>query len=1130
MPVRSRAHRTLLRSLLFLFVSSVVTIPAAHAQSLTTGGITGTVKDQSGAVLPGATVTLKSLEDGSTHTATSSQAGAYQFNLLTPGRYTVEASANGLKTDVSNVSVQVGAAAEVDLVAKVESTREVVEVSTTGVSVDTENANLTTTFSTKQVLDLPAAGGDITTVAFTAPGVVMSTGMGYGNFSSHGLPGVSNLFTMNGDDYNDAYLNLNNSGASNLLLGQNEVSEAAVVQNGYTVQYGREAGAQVNYVTKGGTNQVHFDLLFNFNNDLMNANDFFSNLNGVPRSYAVSKQWGADIGGPIWKNKLFFYSDSEGLYYTLPSTGTVVIPSVAFEQDILARITPAQNALYSKAFSIWNNAPGAANAANVTTGSGQLQDSTGNLGCGDFANTRALNGSGVFGVNLPCARAFGTSSTNTNKEWFESHRVDWNINDKQKIFFRFKGDHGFQPTGTSLLTPAQDEQSIQPQYEGQINHTYVISPTMVNNIIGSVLWYSAIFGPASTSAAQANFPTYFSMPGSGGANGGGFTAMGVNWSAFPQGRDVGQFQLIDDFSLIKGNHSMRFGVNFRKNRVTDFSYESGSIGSYFFNSVTDFAEGVTDNSTNSNYFQKFSPLLDAHIRLYNIGIYAQDEWAVNPNLKVTFGLRLDRTANPLCTDKCFSRLDAPFTSSTFQKGLNIPYNASIESGLSHAYYDTDTIVPNPRLGVVWSPRGANSTVIRAGVGEFADLAPAFLVASVFNNAPFPYSATIHQGQLVDLASNPASAAAAAQAQYNAFKSGFFAGQTYDQLNNSVPGGFSPPNYFSIPSKFKTPNYVEWSFEIQQPIGTKNVLAINYSGNHGYNLLIQNGFPNAFATGFAGLPSVAPDPRFGSVTEISNSGLSNYDGVNVQFRRSFSYGFQGQINYSWSHALDNLSNGGSGLPFSGSSLTTISSPNVAANYGNADYDIRHNMTADFIWDTPWKFGNKWIGNLLSNWTVSGKFFVRSGTPYSLIDSALAGFLSPNINASLLATTTANRLPTSCSPNAVNVPCYSISSFLASTTETGFGNVGRNSIYGPGYVDVDASLYKNFNITERLRLRFGASAYNSLNHPHFGNPDGDVASSGFGLIHGTAIPPTSAYGAFQGSAVSGRVLVVTGRLQF
>jgi outer membrane receptor protein involved in Fe transport len=1146
--------KSLLLHLGFALCVTTVSLTLLSAQTVTTGDIGGTVTDSSGAIIPNAVVTLKNLDNGVQQTANANGSGIYRFSFLRPGNYTISASLSGLKSDVQTIVVQVGQASNLDLVAKVESSQQIVEVTAATTLINSDNANLATSFDSHQVLELPAPGGDITTVAFTVPGVAVSTGGGYGNFSSHGLPGTSNLYTINGNDYNDPYLNLNNSGASNLLLGQDEISEASVVSNAYSVQYGRQAGAQVNYVTKSGTNQWHADLLFNFNNHLMNANDFFNNSSGTPRPYAVSRQWGADIGGPILKNKLFVYSDSEGLYYSLPSSAVVSIPSPQLQTYILGNISAAQVPLYQKAFSIWNGAPGASSAVPVVTGAGQLQDSSGFLGCGKFASTAtSAPGGGIFGSTVPCALAFRANGLNTNKEWLETNRVDWKITDKQSIFFRFKTDHGFQPTFTNLLTPSLNAQSDQPQYEGQINHTYAISPSTVNNFILSFLWYSAKFGPADVSAAQSVFPVGMTF-NDGGPNGafsgsstGAFYVLGgfyENGFFFPQGRDAGQGQLVDDVSLVKGNHNVKVGVNLRKNRVTDFGFQEGTVGLYTFNSMTDFVDGVTNSATGTDYSQKFSPLLDAHLRLYNLGVYAQDEWAVKPNLKVTYGVRLDRTANPLCLDNCFSNLTSTFSSSSFQKDINLPYNSSIKSGLSHAYYNTDPIVADPRLGVVYSPRGANGTVVRGGIGLFSDLAPAFLVTNVFNNPPFPYTATILNGQVVDTASNPNSAAAAAAAQYNAFKTGFSAGDTFNQLNAAVPGGFSPFNYFSIPQHFSTPRYLEWSFEIQQPIAQKNVLAVTYSGNHGYNLVAQNGWPNAYVQssytpGFAGLPTSAPDPRFNQITELSNGGYSNYDALTVQLRRAFSHGFQGQISYTWSHALDTISNDGAGEPYSfcpGCSMTVLSTPSIHNNYGDADYDIRHNMVADFIWEVPWKPANRLIYNILGNWTLSSKFYARTGTPFSVYDQLLAGDLSPTINATsvtgqgVMLANLISPLNSHCGVSAVNNPCFNSDQFTASGAETTFGNLGRNAFRGPGYVDVDTSVFKNINITERMRFQFGASAYNLMNHPHFQNPNANIAAPGLGSITATAVPPTSAYGAFQGSAVSGRVLVVTGRFQF
>ena len=389
-----------------------------------------------------------------------------------------------------------------------------------------------------------------------------------------------------------------------------------------------------------------------------------------------------------------------------------------------------------------------------------------------------------------------------------------------------------------------------------------------------------------------------------------------------------------------------------------------------------------------------------------------------------------------------------------------------------------------------------------------------------------------------LVSDPNSAAAAALNQFNAFKTGFFSGQTLSQLQASVPG-FSPLPYFSIPHHYATPQYAEWSFEIEQRIGAKNAFAATYSGNYGYNLLVQNGFVNAylsntghFPNGFGGLPLTAPDPRFGGITEMTNSGISRYNGLSLQFRRALGWGLQGQVSYTWSHALDDISNGGSGLVYSYSSLSAVGDPSLRANYSNADYDVRHNLVGDFVWNTPWKLRNRLLSQGLNNWTVGGKIFLRSGSPFSIIDSQLAPNLSPNINAVLLANyQTSNPVTRHCGASAVNTPCFSFSDFVPSLGETGYGNVARNSFYGPGYFDMDATLFKNFPIWERMKLSLGGQAFNLTNHPHFANPNFDIAGSGgFGTITSTVSQPTSPYGSFAGSTVSGRVWVLTGRLTF
>jgi Carboxypeptidase regulatory-like domain len=1127
-------NRTKLASHGSLLLLVLFSVAAVFAQTITTGDVSGVVKDTTDAVVAGATVTLRNVETNDTRTAATNESGAFRFTFLKPGNYVASAQSSGLKSDGSKIAVRVGQITEVDLIAKLQATQEVIEVNSQASALNTENANLSATFSSKQVADLPAAGGDITTVAFTVPGVVMTTGGGYGNFASNGLPATSNLFTINGTDYNDPYLNLNNSGASNNLLGQNEIQEAAVVQNAYSVQYGRQAGAQVNYTTRSGTNDLHGNLLWNWNGTALNANSFFNNRNGLARPAATSNQWGASIGGRAIKNKLFFFADSEGLYYTLAASGVVSYPSSQLQQYILSTITPAQQPLYQKALSIWSGAPGAAGAQPITTGNGGTQDASGSLGCGpSFAGTNTpAPGGGVFGTDVPCGVAFASNGSNQNREWLMTTRADWNISDKQKVNFRFKHDGGFQPTSTSLLNPVLNNQSIQPQYEGQVNHTYIVSPTIVNNFIGSGLYYSAIFGPASVAASQAEFPTYFQF-GEGGTNSGAFTSMGVQWDAFPQGRNVGQLQLVDDLSISKGNHTIKAGVNFRKNRVSDHGLSQANIGSYLFSPLTDFVNGTIANG--SIYFQSFPTIQVAHIRFYNLGLYAQDEWAAKPNLKVTVGVRMDRTANPTCVDTCFSNLTQPFLNSSFSGTADSPYNQIIKSG-KQAYYETDRAVFDPRVGVVWSPRGNGKTVVRGGFGIFSDLAPGTLVSSIFSNAPSPFQTVLFSGEAVNTVGDSNSAAAGALSSYNAFHNGFANGATFAQLSNAVPN-FSPPNFFSIPSHLSTPRYLEYSFEIQQPIGGKNVVVATYAGNRGYNLLAQTAFPNASnANGFGGLPTAAKDPAFGSVTSLTNNGVARYNGLSIAFRRSFAYGFQGQIGYTWSHGLDTISNGGAGEPFSfqpGAALTTISSPSFAGNYSNSDYDIRHNLVADFTWDAPWKFSHPVLQVVAGGWTVAGKVLFRTGLPFSITDSSLAPSIDPSLAAPLLATYSATgSVNHTCSAANVDTACFSTSSFVAAGAETTFGNVARNSFYGPHFFDMDTSLYKEFAVFERYKFRIGVTALNVFNHPSFGNPGQNVAGGGFGLIGGTQSQPTGPYGTFQGSSVAAgqRLLVANARFNF
>src|SRR5215468_3430798 len=386
---------------IFLILALLVAGQATwvFAQSLTSGDLAGTVTDPSGAVVPNASVTLKSNESGAMQTRTTNAQGYYRFQLLSPGSYTVSVTASGFQSTQQQATITVGQAATANIPLALGAASQTIEVSAGAEAVQAENAEISTTITQQQIALMPNPGNDLSYVVQTAPGAVMNTQAGYGNSATFGLPATSNLFTFNGMNENDPFLNLNNSGPTNLLLGSNDVQEATVVNNGYSVQYGGLTGANVNYVSKSGTNNWHGNAEYYWNGRAMNANNYFNVQSDIPRPFVNANQWAASVGGPIRKDKTFFFVDYEGLRVVLPTTTPVNVPSPQFQAATLANLaitSPGSIPFYQQMFSLYNGAKGATNAQNVLP---QGTDSSGNVisgpGCGSFT--------GFGDTTTPCA-------------------------------------------------------------------------------------------------------------------------------------------------------------------------------------------------------------------------------------------------------------------------------------------------------------------------------------------------------------------------------------------------------------------------------------------------------------------------------------------------------------------------------------------------------------------------------------------------------------------------------------------------------------------------------------------------------------------------------------------------------
>jgi len=1099
------------------------------AQSITAGIVTGTITDPSGAAVPNAAVTLTRTETGSSQKVTTNAEGSYRFAFTSPGIYKVAAAASGFQSqEHTGVTVTAGQPSTINMQLALSAASQTVNVVEALSVIQTDNADLSTNFNQQMVRDLPNPGGDLTYMAQTAPGVVMNTQAGYGNFSANGMPAVSNLFSINGQNYNDPFAGNNNSGASNLMLGANDIAEASVISNAYSAQYGQYAGSQVTYITKSGTNQFHGDAVYMWNGRALNANQFFSNQVGAPTPFNNFNQWQTNVNGPIRKNRTFFDADYEGLRNVLPTASALtLIPSQPFQAATLANLATNGNAaeipFYKQLFAVYNGGIGAGAATPVP-------DS-----CAGVA--------GLPASVTTCALQFRTTPPNSNREYQWSARVDHSFSDRDRGYIRVLRDNGFQPTFTSPFGATFNIQSNQPQMSGQVSEIHTFDPNTVNQFSGSALFYAAIFVPSNQSAALAALPTFLAL------SGGDFTAAGALGQPpfppgffYPQGRRVFQYQIIDDFSHIHGRHTMRAGISWLHDDITDLDFEAvgGPIHGELVTTISDLFNGGGPASTLTQAFPS-SP--QQGFVLSTLGGYVADDWKVSDRFTVSLNLRLEHYADPSCPAGCFSRLAAPFNANGNPSAASTPYNQMLLSGLRSAYANTQPLVWEPRIGIAWRPFNDEKTVIRAGAGVFADELPGGLAeGSAFNTPGFNAFTVGNGGPLAP--GVPGSLFALAAAANQALLSQFRSGGTLNSIAQSVPG-FSPPQIFGFPNNFSQPTYYKWNLEIQEGLAWGMVLSASYNGMHGEHIPVADAGLNAYCPpsacpgGFAGLPAAPPNAALGRVTQYLSAGNSNYNGLILSLQKRVSAGLSFNLNYTWSHALDDVSNGGVvnspfGIFETNANITYAQNPfNIRGNYGNSDYDTRHYLSASVVYNDLLRHAGFHRGpnRVFGGWTLASNIFFRTGLPFTIIDGADGNqLLNFNYNGAVFASAVTN-IQGNCT-NSVNTPCFAPSQFAPSGALTGFGTMGRNSVSGPHFVDVDMGLMKDVAITEHVTFSFGAHAYNVFNHVNFDQPVNDVAAPAnlFGYSIGAVGPPTSLLGSFVGAGSSPRFVEIKGLVRF
>lgn len=1149
----------------FLVVVVLCLLPIrAFGQGETTSAIHGQATDSTGAVVSGATVTVTSLDTRSKRSGKTDDAGRFNFPQLKPGAYKVEIEAQGFEPQTANnVFSGLGQKQTVNFTLRVAHSNEVVEVNSEAPIINPSNANTSTTLDAPTLEDLPNPGGDLTYPLQFAPGALINTAgssndfvgssNGYGNVEFNGLPALSNGYIVDGLETNDPLTNLNSGLSTNLVLGLNSISEVTVNTLSYSVDQGRYGASQVNYITKSGSNKFHGNLYELWNGSVLNAADYFTNAtsgNHKPRS--TVNHFGGSLGGPILQDKLFFFFDSEWVRIALPIVTPATVPTPAFQQYVLQQLplggvdsvtgstyapAPQLMPFYQNMFSLYSNTSGEPLAI---------------LGCpfnsdGSLASGATPNGNG-------CANRQSVSHSSDDHEQVQTARIDYNINASNTAWFRFQADTGLQAAWTDPINSLFNAVSPQPLYSFAAGYTHVFSQNLVNYFNPAFSWYSSMFAPSDFQKTVSAFPIVLQGSGANAP----FTTIGGLDNTWLQGRRAARFFINDNLAWSRGAHEIRIGTNIRIFRLNDYDFGEGTVPLVTYTDLPQFIYGVASTATKT-----FPANPNEPFNFANVDFYAQDTWKITKKLTWTIGLRDTFNSNPLNPHDEVARLQGSFYS--ISHNVNQPLSDAIETHLGNLFSSTPLAILQPRTAIAWQV--TPKTVLRSGFGLFSDILPG-TVADLIGMNP-PYVQTFQGGLLGTVGGMaiapgvPNSAVDATVAANQKFTSGFAQGQlscasTRANLASCLP----PVAITAVPSgKLHAPYFMQWSLGIERQVGTTASVQVQYVGTRAVNQPYTtqvNGYQTVCEGCFAPFPYAQPtDPRFGTVSQFSTGANSRYNGLQLTANKRMGHGLQGQINYTWSHCLDTVSNGGF-LQFSAGGILSPLPGELARDYGNCDYDIRHNLTGQYVYLLPLKVRIRSLRYALNGWQLSGTAFWHSGVPFSVLSTPYSAngngivqgsgpqFASVVSGAPLYEH---HSIPGITQPGTIQWlnPDAFISAVDPSTGACNggnnsqncqFGNLARNALRGPDFVWNDFYLTKWFPMAEHLKLRFDAQFFNVFNHPNFALPSTVLAGipgkpstqTGFGALTYATSPPAGLLGVGLGGDSSPRMIAFQARLEF
>jgi hypothetical protein len=1088
-----------------------------------TASINGTITDPTGAVVPGVTISVINQATNASRETQTNESGTYSLPSLTPGVYDITIAKSGLKTiQFAAVTLTVDQALTLDGKLEVGTSSQTVTVEGTNIApIDTTDSQISNIIDQKQIAALPLILRDPYQLVLLTPGTTY-TNTGSGGFSINGGRDRNNNFQLDGANNNDPGV----PGAGFATLNPDATEEFRVITNSYLPEFGRNSSSVIDIITRSGSNDFHGDVYYFGRWNALGARDYFNGPTTGVQSPYVRNTFGASIGGPVIKNKLFFFFNYEGNRFATATTTVANVPDAAFKTGAFTYTDPTAGPV-----NINVSTPGSANNAFGLALDPQTQKIL------NFYPT--ANGPSVI-AGVSSQFFFGdTDLVNANNYLA---KVDYTISSRNTISVRYLANKSTDNGGATNVLPGLGGDAFTGLSQSLAGHlASTISPTLQNDLYAGA--------NRSFQNFTCNGQSTIDGLGLGGVDAFGrgrdfnlpaFTSVGCVTLGDSNGQDrpFGTYNIGDNVTKIKGTHTLKFGIEFGDNYSNDFdnfSTRSTPDFSIFSNTGTSALQGNTpfSNPTVEDavwgllggvFTESQTQLFDTMgnrtssdergFRERDISGFFQDQWKVKSNFTLNYGLRYEWDGVPwVIRDQLTSATPEALAGPA-------PINfVQVTRGGSNPLYANDTRGFEPRIGFAWDPWKDGKTSIRGGFGYFRDRQFFNLTGDTRANPPFslPFVNTAFQ----DLGPGPA-----------------------DQISNiPIPAtqpapGFSLPQFsFAFPATinpdFHVPYVQQRNFGIQRQLGQGYVLEVEYVGNKANRLLrVVDGnapipalvaqlrafcsVPNPFNC--VDSPTASPQVEtvqgsnlyvgaeegllpFDAVNNaaafhsnlVSSIAQSNYNSLQTTLNKQFSHGMSFQVNYTYAHAIDDASD--AFLPQEGQTVFPPNSNELKREKGNSSFDVRHRAVINYVAELPFGRGKSRLnegilGIALEGWSWSGIATLQSGFPFEVF--------APGIDSD--GTGATQRATYSTTPTIVPV--------LNRTTQTGPnvglftfplfggpGNVGRNSFYGPAYKNFDMVIAKTTKITERINLEFRSEYYNLFNHPNFQQPDNFITDGSF-----------------------------------